>query len=89
MAKNCSNFIKIAIKDSGIGIKKELLPSIFNLDNTITTKGTEGEKGSGFGLILCKELVERNGGEIEVESEVGKGSTFIIKLPGGFQDDSK
>jgi len=88
-AENYSNYIKIAIKDSGIGIKKELLTSIFNLDNTITTKGTEGEKGSGFGLILCKELVERNGGEIEVESQVGKGSTFTIKLPGGFQDDSK
>jgi signal transduction histidine kinase len=77
------NSVKIYIKDNGVGIKKEILPTIFNIDNTTTTKGTEGEKGSGFGLILCKELIERNSGSIEVESEEGIGSTFIITLTRG------
>jgi len=79
------NCVKISIKDNGIGIKKEMLPLIFNIENTITTAGTEGEKGSGFGLILCKELIEKNGGQIEVESEKGEGSNFIVTLTRGVQ----
>ncbi len=80
------NYVKIKISDSGIGIKKEKLPSIFKIDNAISTKGTEGEKGSGFGLILCKELIERNGGTIEVQSDEGKGSTFIVTLSRGVSE---
>jgi signal transduction histidine kinase len=80
-AKIISDKISITIEDTGVGISKERLPEIFSI--TKSTKGTEGEKGSGFGLILCQELINRNGGEITVNSEEGKGTCFTINLPGG------
>jgi len=77
--------VNIQIKDTGLGIDNDRLTEIFSIENTKTTKGTEGEKGSGFGLILCKELVVRNGGDISVESEVNKGTCFTISLPKGYK----
>lgn len=71
----------IKVRDSGVGIKSEVLPKLFKLDANISTKGTEEEPGTGLGLILCKEFIERNNGSIDVESEVGKGSTFTIRIP--------
>lgn len=73
--------IEICIKDNGAGIEPELTGKIFSVDTKTKTLGTSGEKGTGIGLILCKEFVERNGGRIWAESELGKGSTFCFTLP--------
>jgi signal transduction histidine kinase len=72
--------LEIVVTDNGVGMDKANLDALFSMDKTISA-GTNNEKGSGFGLILCKELVELNGGRIVAESELGKGSTFRIYLP--------
>ncbi|WP_298287328.1 tetratricopeptide repeat-containing sensor histidine kinase [uncultured Lutibacter sp.] len=76
-----NGFTKISIKDSGIGISEENLKNLFNIETKKSTLGTSNEQGSGLGLILCKEFVERHGGEIFVESELTLGSTFSFTLP--------
>jgi len=73
---------KISIKDSGVGIDSKNLKKIFRTDSTVTTPGTENERGTGLGLLLCKEMIERHGGTISVESDLGKGTTFYFTLPG-------
>lgn len=73
------NWITLKISDTGIGITKEDLPLFFS--NPKLQAGTAGEKGTGFGLFLCKELVEKNGGIISVDSELGKWTTIEISLP--------
>ncbi|MDX1284981.1 MAG: ATP-binding protein, partial [Draconibacterium sp.] len=73
--------IEIGISDSGIGIEAETLSKLFSTDSHISTSGTNNEAGTGLGLKLCKELIERNNGEIFIESEVGKGTTVWISLP--------
>jgi signal transduction histidine kinase len=74
------NKVVIAIHDSGVGIEKERIPVLFNFIQNKSTYGTNGEKGTGLGLALCKDLVSLNNGEIHVESEIGKGSTFYFSL---------
>ncbi len=74
--------VEISVADTGIGICKEDLPKLFQIDSRIKYLGTAGEEGTGLGLILCKEFLEQSGGSIEVESEEGKGSVFRFKLPG-------
>ncbi len=76
-----SNKIQIYVKDSGVGMPPEILNKLFKIEENVTNKGTSGESGTGLGLILCKEFVEKHGGKIWVESEVGKGSTFWFSLP--------
>ncbi len=71
----------IYVKDSGIGMPPEILNKLFKIEENVTNKGTCGESGTGLGLILCKEFVEKHGGKIWVESEVGKGSAFWFSLP--------
>ncbi|GAB5407922.1 MAG: hypothetical protein BalsKO_02870 [Balneolaceae bacterium] len=71
---------QVSIKDSGIGIKPENIQRLFS-DEFYTTEGTFSEKGTGLGLMLCKDFVTRNNGKIWVESEVGKGSTFHFTIP--------
>jgi two-component system sensor histidine kinase/response regulator len=73
--------IKVLVNDSGVGIPAENLSKLFNANTPVKTYGTNNEAGSGLGLILCKDFVERNGGLLHVESEEGKGSTFIFTLP--------
>lgn len=73
--------LTVFVSDTGIGIRDEDKEKLFKIDMHLTTEGTEKEEGSGLGLILCKELVEKNNGEIWVESELGKGSTFFFTLP--------
>lgn len=73
--------IEIAVKDTGTGIYKEDIDKLFKVGSNYTQRGTENEKGTGLGLMLCKEFVEKHGGRIWVESEVGKGSTFKFTLP--------
>jgi signal transduction histidine kinase len=72
---------EVRIADNGTGISPENLARLFNLTTHFTERGTSGESGTGLGLLLCKEMVERNGGTIGVESEPGKGSTFWFTLP--------
>lgn len=71
----------ISVKDTGVGIPKENIPLLFKIESNVSTKGTEEEKGTGLGLILCKEFVEKHGGKIWVESEVNRGSIFYFTLP--------
>jgi len=73
--------VEISISDTGIGISPQDIEKLFRVDVSHTTIGTGEEKGTGLGLILCKEFVEKNGGRIWVESELGKGSQFYIRLP--------
>lgn len=72
-------FITFEVKDNGIGISKEQMANIFEPFGT-STRGTANEKGTSIGLMLCKEFVKENGGEIWVESEPGKGSSFYFSL---------
>jgi len=71
----------ISVRDNGVGIKPEVMKILFDKTAPYTTRGTANEKGTGLGLILCKEFVEKNGGKIWVESEEGHGSTFWFTLP--------
>jgi signal transduction histidine kinase/CheY-like chemotaxis protein len=80
-AEDSKENLKLSITDKGIGVKKELLNNLFRIDKSITTKGTLGEKGTGLGLILCKEFVEKNNGKLIVDSKEKEGSTFSIILP--------
>lgn len=73
-------FCKVIVKDTGIGISEQTLENLFKIDKAISTKGTSGETGTGIGLILCKEFVEKNGGEIKVKSNLGEGSEFTFTL---------
>ena len=75
-----NDFVEFSIKDTGIGIESQRSSELFNFNKLHTTTGTEGEKGTGLGLPICKEFIERNGGKIWVESEVGKGSKFTFTL---------
>jgi len=73
--------IEISVRDTGVGIAKDDMEYIFRIDRKTTTLGTEKEKGTGLGLVLCKEFVEKHGGKISVESEFGIGSTFKFTIP--------
>ncbi len=73
--------IDIYITDTGVGMSKEGIEQLFQVDNSISTKGTNQESGTGLGLIICKEFIEKNFGSIAVESELNVGTTFIITLP--------
>lgn len=73
--------VEISISDTGIGIKPENVMKLFRIDVNYSTAGTAQETGTGLGLILCKEFVNKNNGEIWVESDFGKGSTFKFTLP--------
>ncbi len=71
----------VTVKDDGIGMSDDALKMLFDKTAPYTTRGTANEKGTGLGLILCKEFVEKNGGRIWVESKLGQGSTFFFTLP--------
>ncbi len=76
-----SDFCKVMISDTGIGIPDSELESIFEIGYSKSTPGTHDESGTGLGLIICKEFVEKNGGSIGVESVIDKGSRFYFTLP--------
>ena len=75
-----NNEVEISVSDTGIGMKKSLLSNIFKIDTNTSRPGTEGEPSTGLGLLLCRDFVEKQGGQIWAESEVGKGSTFYFTL---------
>jgi signal transduction histidine kinase/tetratricopeptide (TPR) repeat protein len=74
-------FHQIIVIDNGVGIDAEKIPHLFTAHLNVSTQGTGNEKGTGLGLMLCKEFVEKNGGSIWVESEAGKGSSFYFTFP--------
>ena len=75
------NELEISVSDNGIGIKQDKIAKLFRIDKNISSLGTNGEDGSGLGLMLCHEFVTNHGGRIWAESEPGKGSNFIFTLP--------
>jgi signal transduction histidine kinase len=80
-AKRTKNQVCIIVSDNGIGIQPEVLNKLFDISQITTTRGTSNEGGTGLGLLLCKDFVEKHNGKIWVESEMGKGSTFSFSLP--------
>jgi signal transduction histidine kinase len=80
-AERSGNEWIVSVRDNGIGMNADIQKKLFDKINPYSTRGTANEKGTGLGLILCKEFVEKNGGRIWVESEEGKGSTFWFTLP--------
>ncbi len=80
-AKDEEQWLEVAVSDTGTGIKPEDLEKLFRIDVQYTNVGTNGETGTGLGLILCQDLVQRNGGTMRVESEVGVGTTFRFTVP--------
>ncbi|HAG15655.1 MAG TPA: hypothetical protein DCG69_03900 [Bacteroidales bacterium] len=79
--KQGKGFVKISIRDNGVGIPKHVLPNLFSLKESYSSEGTGGEKGTGMGLLFCKEFIDIQGGKIEVESSEGIGTTFSFSLP--------
>ncbi|MCL2074592.1 MAG: HAMP domain-containing histidine kinase [Marinilabiliaceae bacterium] len=79
-SEQTDNEVIISVKDQGIGIPEKMMENLFQLSETKSTLGTEKETGTGLGLVLCDYFVKKMGGEIWVESEVGKGSIFYISL---------
>ncbi|PKP34181.1 MAG: hypothetical protein CVU00_08000 [Bacteroidetes bacterium HGW-Bacteroidetes-17] len=75
------NNIEINISDTGVGIAPERLEDIFQIAKNKSTTGTNNEKGTGLGLIICKNFATKNGGDIKVQSKLGEGSTFTIIIP--------
>lgn len=80
-ARNTDNKAVFFIKDEGVGMNAETITKLFRIDSGIKSIGTNGETGTGLGLILCKEFIEKHNGEIWVESILGQGSTFHFSLP--------
>ncbi len=75
------NTVTISISDTGIGIAEDQIKKIFFTDSTETTAGTSGELGTGLGLLLCKDLIQRNGGTFWVKSSLGQGTSFFFTVP--------
>ncbi len=75
------SMLRVSVKDTGLGMSKDMMDRIFRIDVNISTKGTNNEKGTGLGLILCKEFIKKNDGDIMVESKEGEGSVFSFTLP--------
>jgi signal transduction histidine kinase len=80
-AEERSGYVVVAVKDTGVGMSENILAKLFKIDEKITRSGTADERGTGLGLILCKEFVEKHEGTIKAESIEGEGSTFSFTLP--------
>jgi signal transduction histidine kinase len=80
-AEEKPNQLIISIKDNGVGMSNVVVEKLFQINELHSTLGTNNEKGTGLGLILCQEFVEKHGGKIWVQSEEGNGSTFYFSLP--------
>lgn len=76
-----SEFVTIKVIDNGVGMNEDIKQKLFNIETKYSTPGTANESGTGLGMILCKELVDKNGGNISVESEKNVGTTFTVTLP--------
>lgn len=80
-ARQKAQHVELTVSDTGIGMSAEMLDTLFTIDQHTVRPGTAGEEGTGLGMILCKEFVEKNGGRLRVESQPGQGSTFTVSLP--------
>lgn len=80
-SKDLENFVEISVIDNGVGIDVSQIKDLFNIDKNMSTKGTANESGTGLGLLLCKEMVEKHGGTLNVRSELQKGSEFKFTIP--------
>jgi signal transduction histidine kinase len=79
--KLVDTFIQVSVTDTGVGMNAEQLANLFYVDKSFTTYGTDGEKGTGLGLLLCKEMVTINGGKMWVTSKENEGTTFYFTVP--------
>jgi len=79
--KQSETEIQIKVKDTGVGMSDEVIRKLLLLDGTHSTPGTGNENGTGLGLILVKEFLRRNGGELDIHSEPGKGTEFLLRIP--------
>lgn len=80
-AKNIERYHRITVKDEGVGMSEEDQSKLFKLEVKFKSRGTAGETGTGLGLVICKEFVEKNGGNIWCESEINKGTAFHFTVP--------
>jgi len=80
-AKKNPDNILVSVKDNGLGIAPDRINKLFRIDTNVSTPGTKNEKGTGLGLILCKEFIEKHDGKIWVESAIGQGSVFSFSIP--------
>lgn len=80
-ASEKNNNLHVSVTDTGIGMSRDLAEKLFRFDATVSNPGTHNEKGTGLGMILCKDFISKHDGEIWVESSPGKGSTFFFTLP--------
>ncbi|MCU0353872.1 MAG: HAMP domain-containing histidine kinase [Cytophagales bacterium] len=78
---NAKNFVEIRVTDTGVGMSREVLEKLFRPERHYTSLGTYNEKGTGLGLLLCKEMIEKHGGRIWVRSQQNRGSVFCVGLP--------
>lgn len=82
-AEKEKDMLAVSITDTGVGISEENIKKLFHIDEYFSTSGTAGESGTGLGLIICREFVEKNQGKISIQSEPGVGTTFVFTLPLG------
>lgn len=80
-AREKEAFVEVEVEDTGVGISSEDLKQLFRSDVHHSTLGTTKEKGTGLGLLLCKEFVEKNGGQISIQSQLGQGTSIVFTLP--------
>lgn len=73
--------IKIRVSDNGVGMPDEVKSKLFSMEKSNITNGTNGERGTGLGLILCRDIVLKHGGNLEIESKLGEGTTITILFP--------
>lgn len=78
-----NNLVEISVSDNGVGMPQEIADKLFSIDFKLSTKGTNKEEGTGLGLKICKEFIEKNKGKIAVQSAINKGTTFFISFPNG------
>jgi len=83
VANGSDDVVEFVVRDTGVGIDQEIVDKLFKIQHKVSSPGTNNERGTGLGLILCKEFIERHGGRIWLTSEVGKGSAFYFTLPYG------
>lgn len=81
LAEEQADVILVHIKDSGVGIEEDKLKKLFDFGGNVSTPGTQNERGTGLGLILVRDLIDKWGGKLFVKSESGKGSTFTFSIP--------